>query len=108
MALGYEPKRPNHGLGAGKLGELMARQIEFSLSVAVCAWCRPGDLGTALGSVSHGICPKHLRKIRLDLLRTDGTAPTRSHRRTRVLGTEALLFATPVVPQVIEAQRSII
>jgi hypothetical protein len=44
-----------------------ALQIEFPLAVAVCAWCRPNELGAAVGEVSHGICLRHLRKLRLDL-----------------------------------------
>lgn len=46
-------------------------QSEFSLLVPVCAWCktknRGVDLGPGLGSISHGICPRHLKKIKLDL-----------------------------------------
>ena len=46
-------------------------QSEFPLRVAVCAWCKPKhrnvDLGLSLGSISHGICPRHLKKLRLEL-----------------------------------------
>lgn len=59
----------------------MAQQIEFPLAVAVCAWCRPHEPGASLGALSHGICPRHLRKLRLDLQRTGGAAPKRSSRR---------------------------
>jgi hypothetical protein len=44
-----------------------AEQIEFPLRVAVCAWCRPKERGDTLGAISHGICPRHLRKLRLQL-----------------------------------------
>ena len=62
----------------------MARQIEFPLAVAVCAWCRPLELGAGLGALSHGICPRHLRKIKLDLQRTAGAVPQRPSRRRRI------------------------
>ena len=62
----------------------MARQIEFPLVVAVCAWCRPGELGAGLGALSHGICPRHLRKMKLELQQTAGAAPKRSSRRSRI------------------------
>jgi len=65
-------------------GEMMAQQIEFPLAVAVCAWCRPGELGAGLGALSHGICPRHLRKMKLNLQRTTAGAPSRSSRRGRV------------------------
>ena len=42
---------------------ILARQIEFPMAVAVCAWCEPRERGSGLGAVSHGICPRHLRKI---------------------------------------------
>jgi hypothetical protein len=46
-------------------------QSEFPLRVAVCAWCKPKNLGTNLssgsGSISHGICLRHLKKLRLEL-----------------------------------------
>ncbi len=59
----------------------MARQIEFPLAVAVCAWCRPGELGDRLGALSHGICPGHLRKLKLELQRMAGKVPKRASRR---------------------------
>ncbi|HXI70767.1 MAG TPA: hypothetical protein VNN22_10480 [Verrucomicrobiae bacterium] len=46
-------------------------QSEFPLRVAVCAWCKPknrsADLGNSPGAISHGICPRHLKKLRLEL-----------------------------------------
>jgi hypothetical protein len=47
-----------------KMGREMAtRQTELPLRIVVCAWCQPGAQGTDLGAVSHGICPRHLRKM---------------------------------------------
>jgi hypothetical protein len=52
----------------GKLGvESAARQSVFPLRVAVCAWCQPKELGAGLGALSHGICPRHLRDLELEL-----------------------------------------
>lgn len=46
-------------------------QCEFPLRVAVCAWCKPQDRGVDPGAtldpVSHGICPRHLRKLKQKL-----------------------------------------
>jgi hypothetical protein len=44
-----------------------AGQIEFALPVAVCAWCRPQERGDGLGVISHGICPRHLRKLEREI-----------------------------------------
>ena len=63
---------------------MMARQIEFPLAVAVCAWCRPRELGSGLGALSHGICPRHLRKMKLELKRATGIALKRSYRRRQL------------------------
>ena len=60
---------------------MIARQIEMPLAVAVCAWCRPRELGAGPGALSHGICPRHLRKMKLKLQRMNGTVPKRSSRR---------------------------
>lgn len=81
------------GGSIGALGkQLVARQIEFPLAVAVCAWCRPGELGVAIGAVSHGICPRHLRKLKLSLRRVaDAPLPRRRHR-SEAVGNERLLF----------------
>lgn len=66
-----------------KVPELMlaSLQSEFQLRVAVCAWCKPknrgADLGNSPGSISHGICPGHLKKLRLELqLKKNGGLPT--------------------------------
>ena len=53
----------------GRMVAVNATQIEFPLGVAVCAWCKPDELGEALGAISHGICPRHLRKMKIQLLR---------------------------------------
>ena len=63
---------------------MMACQIEFPLAVAVCAWCRPRELGAGLGALSHGICPRHLKKMKLELQRTGGAAPKHSPRRRQI------------------------
>ncbi len=62
----------------------MAQQIEFPLAVAVCAWCRPRELGANLGELSHGICLRHLRKIKLELQQTTRIAPKCSARRRQL------------------------
>jgi hypothetical protein len=42
---------------------LTACQTEFDLAVVVCAWCKPGSRGPGLTALSHGICPRHLKKM---------------------------------------------
>ncbi len=44
-----------------------ATQIEFPMHVAVCAWCRPKAAGPPPPGQSHGICPRHLKKMRAQL-----------------------------------------
>ena len=44
-----------------------ARQTEFPLNVVVCAWCQPRQLGDSLGAISHGICPRHFRKLEREI-----------------------------------------
>ena len=46
---------------------MIASQTEFPLRVAVCAWCRPKERGDGVGAISHGICPRHLRKLKTAL-----------------------------------------
>ena len=43
---------------------MITLQTEFPLTVAVCAWCKPQSRGES-GTQSHGICLKHLRKLKL-------------------------------------------
>ena len=72
---------------------MSGRQIEFPLAVAVCAWCRPRELGGGLGTQSHGICPRHLRKLRQDLQARNGgrlSGLPRRRRAARPAGAEAL------------------
>jgi hypothetical protein len=71
------------------------QQSEFPLRVAVCAWCKSKDrgveLGPSLGAISHGICPRHLKKLRLELQTQKAVAllvhgaVTRSRRRITML-----------------------
>jgi hypothetical protein len=67
---------------------MMLRQSEFSMNVAVCAWCEPDERGSGLGAISHGICPRHLRKLAHEL---KGILPKRRARRRRDSGNEATL-----------------
>jgi hypothetical protein len=46
---------------------MIALQTEFSLSVAVCAWCRPHEHGYGLRATTHGICPSHLHQVLREL-----------------------------------------
>jgi len=46
---------------------MTGNQIELTLPVAVCAWCKPNERGSGIGAVSHGICLRHLRQFRLQL-----------------------------------------
>ena len=52
-------------------------QLNLSLSVVVCAWCEPRVPGSEVGALSHGICPRHLRKLKLEL---QGVHPQRRRR----------------------------
>jgi hypothetical protein len=71
------------------------QQREFLLPVAICAWCEPKncgvELGASLGAISHGICPRHLKKLRLELQKQQAAQPlvhptmTRSRRRKTTL-----------------------
>src|SRR5262249_7873518 len=45
--------------------QMVASQTEFPMSVAVCAWCKPRERHETLGLLSHGICPRHLRLMKL-------------------------------------------
>jgi hypothetical protein len=58
---------------------MIASQIEFSLVVPVCAWCKPRERG-APGAVSHGICLRHMKKLKLE---ARGVVVTRSRARGR-------------------------
>jgi hypothetical protein len=62
---------------------MTSSQIEFPLAVSVCAWCKPKERGAVLGSLSHGICLRHLKKMKLEAR----GLPT---KRTRPGGRKAL------------------
>jgi len=55
--------------GKDRETDLNAQQIEFPLTVSVCAWCKPGSSGKGMTVISHGICLHHLRKMRLELMK---------------------------------------
>lgn len=67
-------------------------QSELPLQVAVCAWCKPKNrsvaLGPDLGSISHGICPRHLKQLRreLELLEHSTHPAPAAHSRRRGAG----------------------
>ena len=64
-------------------------QIEMPLAVAVCAWCQPVKQGLGLGTLSHGICPRHFRQLEREL---KGIVLKRRSRRPAVsLPAEVLL-----------------
>jgi len=56
---------------------MQAGQLDLSLRVAICAWCKPRTPLGEIGSLSHGICPRHLRKVKLEL---QGILPKRRRR----------------------------
>lgn len=56
-----------------------AGQLDLSLRVPVCAWCKP-RVDAEFRMHSHGICPRHLRKFKLE---AQGISPQR-RRRTRM------------------------
>jgi hypothetical protein len=60
-----------------------AAQTEFPLTVSVCAWCKPYDRGPGFETVSHGICPRHLRKLKLESKGIATQAPRRRYRKNR-------------------------
>jgi hypothetical protein len=55
----------DHPGNPGTEGEV--RQSVLPLRVAVCAWCKPRELGAGLGDLSHGICPRHFREMKAKL-----------------------------------------
>jgi len=59
---------------------MMFRQAEFPIAVAVCAWCEPVERGSGLGAISHGICPRHLRKMVHQIKGISTKRPTRRRR----------------------------
>jgi len=63
-------------------------QLDLSLSVAVCAWCKPRVPMGEIGALSHGICPRHLQKVKLEL---KGLLPRRRRRPVENSKRETLL-----------------
>ena len=59
---------------------MTASQIEFPLAVSVCAWCKPKEPDAVRGSLSHGICPRHLKRLKLE---ARGLVVKRSRRGKR-------------------------
>jgi hypothetical protein len=47
--------------------ESVAHQSALPFRVAICAWCKPREIGSGLGDVSHGICPRHFREMKANL-----------------------------------------
>lgn len=56
-----------------------AAQLDFTMSVAVCAWCEPSPPPGEIGMISHGICPRHLRFLKA---RSQGLMSRRRRRRS--------------------------
>jgi hypothetical protein len=54
-----------------------AGQLNLSLRIAICAWCEPQPPGGAIGALSHGICPRHFRKL---VLESQSPQPKRRRR----------------------------
>ena len=52
---------------------MTANQIEFPLAVAVCAWCKPRSRGASSVFESHGICPRHLRSLKSEIMGSQTT-----------------------------------
>ena len=66
---------------------MQAGQLDLSLSVAVCAWCKPRVPTGEPGVLSHGICPRHLRKVKFEL---QGFVPQRRRRSSARAATDEL------------------
>jgi hypothetical protein len=77
---------------SGSPAVVLNKQIEFPLSVPVCAWCqpRPGNIPDAR-PLSHGICPRHLKAMRLQISGAGAPAPVLKHRRAPRTDSTALL-----------------
>ena len=56
---------------------MQAGQLDFSIRVAVCAWCKPRGPVSTGAVLSHGICPRHLRKLEQEM---QGVTPKRRRR----------------------------
>ena len=71
--------------GVGPAIETADRQIEFSMAVPVCAWCEPRKPGVTRVALTHGICPRHLREVKLELLQMTAGTRARPVRRRRTV-----------------------
>jgi hypothetical protein len=70
--------------GSVSEADLKTEQIELPLRVTVCAWCKPdARQGMDVGLISHGICPRHLKKLKLSLNQLASKAPIPPRRRSR-------------------------
>ena len=65
---------------------MIANQIEFPMPVAVCAWCKPKERGQGFGLLTHGICLRHLRQMKLE---AQGLIAKRTIRAAQVAAREA-------------------
>lgn len=67
-------------------------QIEFPLQTAICAWCKPQDTGHDRAVLSHGICLKHLRKLKLQAQGIIPARDSRARRKDMALGVPLFAF----------------
>jgi hypothetical protein len=74
---------------------MIASQAEFSLSVSICAWCKPNERGAGLGAISHGICLRHLKNLKLQ---AQGLLPKRPRRIVGHPSTEETSFLPLLSP----------
>jgi hypothetical protein len=59
---------------------MQVAQLDLSLRIPICAWCEPRLPGGEIGELSHGICPRHFRKV---VLQSQGLLPKRRRRSIR-------------------------
>jgi hypothetical protein len=74
---------------------MIASQTEFSLSVSICAWCKPNERGAGLGAISHGICLRHLKNLKLQ---AQGLLPKRPRRIVSHLSAQQNSFLSLLSP----------
>lgn len=63
-------------------------QLDLSFRIPICAWCEPHPPSGEIGAISHGICPRHFRKV---VLGAQGKLPKRRRRSRAEANREALL-----------------
>jgi hypothetical protein len=73
---------------------MLATQTEFPLQVAVCAWCKPKERNAVLGALTHGICLRHLKKLKLE---AGGLITKNSRRRQSGPGPADAVGALPLL-----------